>query len=1413
MKKYQNLTIVLAMLLGLLSPGTAIAEVTPLWEQLPNGEGASISKIGSQIIAEDFVLAEASSISRIDMWSNGAGPNELTFDIYANTIDTGEVNIPGVLVRREVINSSGEEDDICPQNGDGYYYCKYRHTLSFDSPLELTAGHYWLSVYGPADSDFGWSQAEIPSQWPKFALMFPDTPWDGTLGITAYAFRLLEPQETCPMSVEVANTNDDGAGSLRQAIADVCEGGTITFAESLSGATITLGSQLTLDKNVTIDGSALSSKVTVTTDNMDRVLQMNSGVTATIDSLRITHGNVTGNGAGILNQGDLTLNNVVLLNNLASQFGGGVYNSGTLAVMNSSLVINGAQYGGGIFNDGGTLSVMNSILDENTASNGGGGIYIAGTGSATITDCTFARNNTQQGGGIYSESNTQTTVSGSTFSNNSATNVGGGISNTGITDGSKTGYMTVINSTFTGNSSETRGNGIFNYGTLTLYNSTLSGNSGSSSSSYTLANDGPNGTLNYANTIIANTLTGKDCANVNGGTIGTNLNNLVEDGWDGGCGAALNIDPMLGDLQDNGGLTQTMALQEGSPAIDAGDDAICAGELVGGVDQRGVSRPQGDQCDIGAYEYEPVVPSLVVNSNNDVVDSTCDETHCSLREAILYAESGNTITFAESLLGSTITLGGHIWINKDLTIDGPGADQLTISGGEVEHYVYNDEGGDVGGVFWLRGIYDPGVQPINVFISGLTITDGRAQDGGGIYNGSRSTLVMTDCVIGPNNEAIESGGGILNKYGTLTLNRCTVWGNSQSGGGDDTGGGGISTMNSPATTTLINSTVSGNQANDYGGGILVWIQGVVELVHSTVADNSANSGGGIVIYNTSDTTARPLNSIVAGNSATVEYPDVSGNFTSQGGNLIGDPTGSTNTWDTKDHVGTAESPLDPMLGDLLKNAPGETLTMALQTGSPAIDAVTCPEGIDEDQRGVSRPQGDHCDIGAFELEQIATGELKISKVFDPLTSGFTGDFTIAYNCDDGTAHDGTVELAAGGSQTITGIPTGTTCTITEPTLPTGPERWTFGTPTFSPETGSVTISEESPAYAEVVVTNTISRDTGDLRISKVFDPLTSGFSGDFTISYDCDDGIANDGTVELAAGESETITGIPTGTTCTVSESTLPTAPTGWTFGTPTISPETGSITISEKSPAYAEVVVTNTISRDLGDLRISKVFDPLTSGFTGDFTISYDCDDGETHDGTVELGAGESQTITGIPTGTTCTITEPTLPTAPEGWTFGTSTFSPETGEVTVSELSPAYAEVVVTNTISRNMGELKISKVFDPLTSGFTGDFTISYDCDDGTAHDGTVELAAGESQTITGIPTGTTCTVSESTLPTAPTGWTFGTPSYSPVDGTVIISGTIAEVTVTNTISQEQVNWIYYFPILFNNGSTVVDDVKDK
>ena len=184
---------------------------------------------------------------------------------------------------------------------------------------------------------------------------------------TAYA----APLET------VTNLNDSGAGSLRQAIANVDPGGTINFAVS---GTILLLNELVINKDLTIQGNM---PITVSGNNAVRVFVVNAGTFVTLDSLTIANGNTPGDGGGIYNNGMLTVNNSTISGNSAGNAGGGILNNGTLTVNNSTLYGNSAtgNGGGGIFNNGGTLTVNNSTLSGN---NGGTNYEQLYLGSGTL---------------------------------------------------------------------------------------------------------------------------------------------------------------------------------------------------------------------------------------------------------------------------------------------------------------------------------------------------------------------------------------------------------------------------------------------------------------------------------------------------------------------------------------------------------------------------------------------------------------------------------------------------------------------------------------------------------------------------------------------------------------------------------------------------------------------------------------------------------------------------------------------------------------------------------------------------------------------------------------------------------------------------------------------------------------------
>jgi CSLREA domain-containing protein len=252
--------------------------------------------------------------------------------------------------------------------------------------------------------------------------------------------------------------------------------------------------------------------------------------------------------------------------------------SSTAVTLTNLTITNGrAEDGGAIFNDGGTLNIIDSTISQSLAD-----WFLGGTG---------------YGGGILNTGTlniTRSTINGNTCIGYRGC-TGGGIHNAGT--------LNISNSTISGNDSQgypINGAGIGNGGILNVTNSTIEANEGRGISS--------NGILNFINTIIANSRTGSDCFSV---SIGTNFNNLVEDG---SCHPTLTGDPLLGPLQNNGGPTWTHALTAPSPVIDFGYEIACIIPPVNSQDQRGIIRPlDGDGegtpiCDIGAYEYDGPPP-------------------------------------------------------------------------------------------------------------------------------------------------------------------------------------------------------------------------------------------------------------------------------------------------------------------------------------------------------------------------------------------------------------------------------------------------------------------------------------------------------------------------------------------------------------------------------------------------------------------------------------------------------------------------------------------------------------------------------------------------------------------------------------------------------------------------------------
>jgi hypothetical protein len=380
----------------------------------------------------------------------------------------------------------------------------------------------------------------------------------------------------------VTNTNDSGAGSLRQAITDANGAdGTVTFALPGDGAhSVAIASSLpAITGNVTVDGTtapgyAGAPLVTLDGGNMfNPIVTVRAGAALTLSGLVIQH---AGNG--------------------------GIVNAGGLTVIGCTLKANVSGTGGGaIAANGGNLVVKNSLFDTNSsvAIGGGGAVSIAG-GTAVIA--------------------------GSTFSGNFST-TGGGAIFVGASTGSPPliGALSLTNSTLSGNSAGSRNGGalyVSSSATATLTNDTVTGNHAGAGGGIT-----DNGTATLVNTIVANNVVpagsfGPDLVLGGGGAFNDGGHNVIgitdsitafadvsADGTDYTGTAAAPRDPGLVPLPlaNNGGPTPTEALLPTSIAINHGDSAICANSTgptaVSGKDQRGVVRTQGTGCDIGAYEY------------------------------------------------------------------------------------------------------------------------------------------------------------------------------------------------------------------------------------------------------------------------------------------------------------------------------------------------------------------------------------------------------------------------------------------------------------------------------------------------------------------------------------------------------------------------------------------------------------------------------------------------------------------------------------------------------------------------------------------------------------------------------------------------------------------------------------------
>lgn len=427
------------------------------------------------------------------------------------------------------------------------------------------------------------------------------------------------------------------------------------------------------------------------------------GYTGTINLLRtkvernkISNTSTNGFGAGIYNRGRMTLTestvsgNVVRLVPLKGSYAAGIHTGGVdygvpaaITIIDSSIEDNESADAAGIYNNLGSLTLIRTRVYRNLASSGrGGGIKNFGSGSIArlISSEIIENTSSEAGGGIVNSGmmeiisstirdnsvdkasgfgggifNTGTlSVNGSTFSSNNGGARGGAIENF-IGDGA--GQLTMVNSTLFGNRAES-GGGIRNYAPLTLINVTLADNEAREGANLMIVNNKV-AAARLSGTLIANGSGSNNCQDDL--SLLTDGGHNIEDGFSCGLSAATslsNIDPLLGDLADNGGETKTMALPPESPAAERIALGVggCGKELA--IDQRGVARPQGAACDVGAYEVAggvdevpPRVMDVVTDANPTPVGT----------EARLSAIVDDTVTGGSAIEAAEYRIGDQDW--------------------------------------------------------------------------------------------------------------------------------------------------------------------------------------------------------------------------------------------------------------------------------------------------------------------------------------------------------------------------------------------------------------------------------------------------------------------------------------------------------------------------------------------------------------------------------------------------------------------------------------------------------------------------------------------------------------------------------------------------------------------------------
>ncbi|MBX7218680.1 MAG: putative Ig domain-containing protein [Blastocatellia bacterium] len=867
----------------------------------------------------------------------------------------------------------------------------------------------------------------------------------------------------------VTNGNDSGAGSLRQAILDVCAGGTIMFS-GVSTVTLTTA-ELAVNKSLTINGG---TGVTITRSSASnfRIFNVQSGNTVAMNNLTVTNGNNPTQAGGIQNSGTLTLTDCTISGNTSGQ-SGGVQNDSVLTMNRCTISNNSctAGFAGGLGIFGPTTTLTNCTLSGNQSVSDSAGIACAG--NVTLTNCTIANNTAGTLGGglvVFSANvilvntivaqNTAATTSningtvntGSSFNNLIGTNGTGGLTN-GV-NGNLVGVATPLLGTLGLYSGTTQnlpllpGSPAINAGTSTgapatdqrgiarPQQGTVDIGAFESMGFNTFGATG-SGQSTPVSTAFAQPLTltvfpANESEPVTGGRV-----TFTPPGAGASCSLATNPATINGVGQVS--VTATANATVGGPyTVTAGANGIIGTTSYSLTNTAAATPPTITSANSTTFTIGTAGSFTVMTTGNPTPSLSSTGT---LPSGVTFTDNGN----GTATLGGTPAPGTNGTYPLTFTASNgalPNATQnftLTVACPATVVTNGNDSGAGSlrqiitnacsGSTITFSGVSAVILTSATLTVdktltiqggAGVTITRGSGSFGIFTVTGT-GNLTLTNLTISNGNTGVGGGLAIPNG-GTATVTNCLFTGNTATSSGAAVFNQ-TSLVATPATMSFTNCTFSGNIGTGASNAVFVNnaasnAMASITLTNCTVANNTGN---GLLPSNGSGGTAAFFlkNTLLAGNSGqngvtTFISGPPSGIF-SQGNNLSSDGTCGGGAGDLLN--------TNPIIDSLRANS-GPTQTCALLPGSPAINTGTGSGAPTTDQRGISRPQQGAVDIGAYETVGFTLFIFDGDQQSTPITTQFPTNLIVEVVSNNET------DPVQGGQITFTAPGSGASCTFT-----------------------------------------------------------------------------------------------------------------------------------------------------------------------------------------------------------------------------------------------------------------------------------------------------------------------------------------------------------------------------------------------